>query len=102
MGSGELACYTVDGEKVWQYNVQDKYGKFDIQFGMASTPVLDNGRLYMQLLHSGGATVLAAAGCNRDGSGDLASDSQDQRPRRVRAVVRFADHLSRRQAGSSC
>ena len=62
MGSGELACYTVDGEKVWQYNVQDKYGKFDIQFGMASTPVLDNGRLYLQLLHSGGGTVLALDG----------------------------------------
>jgi hypothetical protein len=59
MGTGELACFTVDGEKVWQYNVQDKYGKFDIQFGMASTPVLDEGRLYLQLLHSGGATVLA-------------------------------------------
>ena len=59
MGTGDLACYTVDGEKVWQYNVQDKYGKFDIQFGMTSTPVLDDGRLYLQLLHSGGATVLA-------------------------------------------
>jgi outer membrane protein assembly factor BamB len=59
MGTGELACYTVDGEKVWQYNVQDKYGKFDIQFGIASTPALDEGRLYMQLLHSGSATVLA-------------------------------------------
>jgi len=59
MGTGELACYTVDGQKVWQYNVQDKYGKFDIQFGIASTPVLDDGRLYMQLLHSGSATVLA-------------------------------------------
>jgi outer membrane protein assembly factor BamB len=59
MGTGELACYTVDGEKVWQYNLQDKYGKFDIQFGIASTPVLDDGRLYLQLLHSGSATVLA-------------------------------------------
>jgi outer membrane protein assembly factor BamB len=59
MGTGELACYTVAGEKVWQYNVQDKYGAFDIQFGIASTPVLDEGRLYMQLLHSGSATVLA-------------------------------------------
>lgn len=57
VGSGELACYTVGGEKVWGYNVQNKYGKFDIQFGMASTPVLDRGRLYLQLLHSGGATV---------------------------------------------
>ncbi|HEY1785953.1 MAG TPA: PQQ-binding-like beta-propeller repeat protein, partial [Pirellulales bacterium] len=59
MGTGELACYTVGGEKVWQYNVQDKYGKFDIQFGMASTPVLDKGRLYLQLLTSSGGIVAA-------------------------------------------
>jgi outer membrane protein assembly factor BamB len=58
MGNGDLACYTVGGDKVWQYNVQEKYGKFNIQFGMTSTPVLDRGRLYLQLLHSGGATVL--------------------------------------------
>ncbi len=59
MGSGELACFTIDGSPVWQYNVQDKYGKFNIQFGMTSTPVLDEGRLYLQLIHSGGATVAA-------------------------------------------
>ncbi len=39
--------------------MQDKYGKFDIQFGMTSTPLLDDGRLYLQLIHSGGATVVA-------------------------------------------
>lgn len=50
-GTGQLACYTVDGEEVWNFNVQDRFGKFDIQFGMASTPVLDEGHLYMQLLH---------------------------------------------------
>jgi outer membrane protein assembly factor BamB len=59
MGTGELGCYTVEGKKVWQYNVQDKYGKFNIQFGMTSTPVLDANRLYLQLIHSGGATVVA-------------------------------------------
>ncbi len=59
MGSGELGCFTVDGSPVWLYNVQEKYGKFNIQFGMTSTPVLDEGRLYLQLIHSGGATVVA-------------------------------------------
>ena len=57
MGTGVLACYTVDGKEVWKQDVQDRYGKIKIQFGMASTPVLDSasggegGRLYLQLIH---------------------------------------------------
>lgn len=50
-GTGVLACYTVEGDEVWKFNVQDRYGRFDIQFGMTSTPVLDEGALYLQLLH---------------------------------------------------
>jgi outer membrane protein assembly factor BamB len=59
MGTGDLGCYTVDGREVWKFNLQDRYGKFDIQFGMSSTPVLDGDRLYLQLLHSRGALVIA-------------------------------------------
>jgi outer membrane protein assembly factor BamB len=50
-GTGDLACFTKDGQSVWQLNVQDRYGKLNLQFGMASTPVLDRGRLYLQLIH---------------------------------------------------
>jgi outer membrane protein assembly factor BamB len=50
-GTGDLACFTKDGEPVWKLNVEDRYGKLNIQFGMASTPVLDRGRLYLQLIH---------------------------------------------------
>ncbi len=39
------------GRQVWKVDLQERYGKFDIQFGMANTPVLDRGRLYHQLLH---------------------------------------------------
>jgi outer membrane protein assembly factor BamB len=59
MGTGDIGCYTFDGEEVWKFNLEDRYGKFDIAFGMTSTPVLDGDRLYLQLLHSGGALVLA-------------------------------------------
>ena len=51
MGTGDLACYTVAGDKVWAFNLQDRFGKFDIQFGMSSTPVLHDGKLLVQLLH---------------------------------------------------
>lgn len=54
VGTGDLACFDVDGKEVWKYNVQDKYGKFQIQFGMSSTPVLHEGRLYLQLIHGEG------------------------------------------------
>jgi outer membrane protein assembly factor BamB len=53
-GSGDLACFTVEGKEVCKTNLQDRYGRFDIQFGMTSTPVLDNGKLYLQLIHGDG------------------------------------------------
>lgn len=54
MGTGELACYTVDGEKVWQFDLEDRYGQFKIAFGMSSSPVLHDGRLLLQLIHGEG------------------------------------------------
>ncbi len=59
VGSGELACFDFNGKEIWKFNLQDRYGKFRIQFGMHSTPVLDGERLYLQLIHSGGAWVIA-------------------------------------------
>jgi len=59
VGSGDFACFTLDGKEVWKFNAQERYGKFKIQFGMHSTPVLYGDRLYMQLIHSGGAWVIA-------------------------------------------
>lgn len=54
MGNGELACYDFAGQKVWQFNVQDRFGKLDIAFGLTSTPVLDHDVLYLQLIHGDG------------------------------------------------
>jgi outer membrane protein assembly factor BamB len=59
MGTGDLHCYDMDGNLVWKKDLQQEYGKFKIQFGMTSTPVLDGERLYLQLIHSGGAQVIA-------------------------------------------
>ncbi len=54
MGEGTLACYTLAGKQVWKFNVQDRYGKLQIQFGLTSTPVVDGGVLYLQLIHGEG------------------------------------------------
>lgn len=50
-GTGDLACYSKDGEPRWKLNIQDRYGKLNLMFGLASSPVLDRGRLYLQLIH---------------------------------------------------
>lgn len=54
MGDGTLGCYSKSGKEVWKINLQDRYGQFVIQFGMSSTPVLDDGVLYFQLIHGEG------------------------------------------------
>lgn len=65
MGTGDLGCYTLAGRPVWKINLQERYGRFNIQFGMASTPVLHDGRLYAQLIHGDGdpATNEAVVAC---------------------------------------
>ncbi len=54
MTTGVIGCWTVDGKEVWKFNLQDRYGRFNIQFGMTSTPLLDGDRLYLQLIHGDG------------------------------------------------
>ena len=59
MANGALACYDFAGKEVWKTDLQERYGRFNIQFGLTSTPLLDGDRLYLQLLHSDAALVLA-------------------------------------------
>jgi outer membrane protein assembly factor BamB len=52
-GSGKLACFDLDGKEVWDADLRkySKTGKFRIQFGCHWTPVLYQGKLYMQVMH---------------------------------------------------
>jgi len=59
MSTGILACYDFAGKEIWNVDLQKRYGRFELQYVMASSPVLDGDRLYLQLIHSGGAGVLA-------------------------------------------
>jgi len=54
MANGMFGCYSLEGDEVYRFNLQDRYGPFNIAFGMTSTPVLDNGRLYFQFIHGEG------------------------------------------------
>lgn len=52
--NGIFVCYDTEGNEIWKFNVEDRFGKLDIAFGMTSTPILDGNRIYMQLIHGEG------------------------------------------------
>jgi outer membrane protein assembly factor BamB len=58
-GTGDLACFNIDGNEAWRFNAQERYGAFRIMHGMHTTPLLDGDRLYLALLHAGGMWVIA-------------------------------------------
>src|SRR5579859_232747 len=59
VGTGDLVSFTLDGQEAWRVQLQERYGRFKLQFGMTTTPLVEDGKLYLQLIHSGGAWVLA-------------------------------------------
>ena len=58
VSNGTLACFTVDGKRVWETDLQ-KYGAFRIQFGCHWTPVVYKGAIYTQVMHRNAQAVVA-------------------------------------------
>lgn len=59
LGTGDLACYDVEGNPVWETNLAERYGEFSFYFIMSTTPLIYKDQLYMQLIHSNAWLVLA-------------------------------------------
>jgi outer membrane protein assembly factor BamB len=57
--TGDLVCYDFDGNEIWKTNLEQRYDAFSLYFVMASSPLLDGDRLYLQLIHSNAWLVLA-------------------------------------------
>lgn len=51
---GKLACFDFEGEAVWTTDLQRRYGRLSLVFGLCSTPVLAGERLYIQVIHGDG------------------------------------------------
>ncbi|MCP4640149.1 MAG: PQQ-binding-like beta-propeller repeat protein, partial [bacterium] len=50
-GTGSVTAFDMEGEQVWKLNLQEKYGTFGLMFGYASSPMLYEGKLIIQVLH---------------------------------------------------
>lgn len=58
-GTGDLICVDRDGGIVWQRNMVDDYGPYDLKFGMASSPRLWGDKLFISCVHKGPSYVVA-------------------------------------------
>ena len=50
-GTGVLKAFDFSGKELWTRDLQKDYGKFGIQFGYGSSPLLHGDGLYLQVYH---------------------------------------------------
>lgn len=50
-GNGVVKAFSVEGSALWTRDLQKDYGKFGTQWGYGSSPLLEGGTLYVQVLH---------------------------------------------------
>src|SRR6185436_4430349 len=49
-GNGDLAAFDLAGKELWARNIQTDYGDFAFQRTYSASPMLFNGKLYIQVL----------------------------------------------------
>ena len=49
--TGDLAAFDMEGNLVWQRNIQKDHGTFNVLWIYSSSPLLYKGKLYIQVLH---------------------------------------------------
>ena len=50
-GNGVLKAFSLDGHALWTRDLQKEYGRFGLQWGYGSSPLLEGDILYVQVLH---------------------------------------------------
>jgi len=50
-GTGVLKAFDMDGKPLWARDIQQDYGRFGLNWGYASSPLLYKGVLYVEVLH---------------------------------------------------
>jgi outer membrane protein assembly factor BamB len=50
-GTGMVKAFDMQGVEIWKKSLQDDYGAFGLNFGYASSPLLHDGKLILEVLH---------------------------------------------------
>ena len=51
MGTGILKAFDLEGRELWGRDLQKEYGRFGLNHGYGSSPLLEGDALYVQVLH---------------------------------------------------
>lgn len=82
-GTGDLACLDRSGNVVWHRNLVKEYGEYKTNHGYGSSPMLQDGKLFIVCMHQGPSYVLgldALTGANvwkKDRNQGLDDEAQD-------------------------
>ncbi|HTI71862.1 MAG TPA: PQQ-binding-like beta-propeller repeat protein [Candidatus Limnocylindria bacterium] len=49
-GTGDIAAFDLDGKELWKRDLGKEFGRYSIMWLYGSSPMLDQGRLYVQVL----------------------------------------------------
>ena len=49
-GSGKMAAYDFEGKEIWNLDVEKEFGEFAFQWTFSSSPVLHEGKVFLQVL----------------------------------------------------
>ena len=58
-GTADLACFDRSGKEIWSRNLNDDYGRLDINFGISFSPRIWEGTIYLSCLSKGPSYVIA-------------------------------------------
>lgn len=50
-GTGSLKCFDFAGKEIWARDIQKEYGRFGLNWGYASSPLLYDNSLFVPVLH---------------------------------------------------
>ncbi len=50
-GTGVVAAFDMKGTKAWSHDLQEQYGSFGLNWGYASSPLLHDGMIIVEVLH---------------------------------------------------
>jgi outer membrane protein assembly factor BamB len=56
-GTGAVTAFDMLGNQIWQHHLQREYGRFGLNWGYASSPLLYRGKLIIQVLHGTNTTA---------------------------------------------
>ncbi|MEZ6056017.1 MAG: PQQ-binding-like beta-propeller repeat protein [Planctomycetaceae bacterium] len=57
--SGDVAAYTLTGERVWHHNVQEMFGEDTLWWDLGTSPVLTQNDVVIAVMHSGPSYLVA-------------------------------------------